>query len=63
MEAIKRATVLDAARALSDRDVTHLDLRDPGRTVLRVGADSWPRLAEALAAERSGPPAPEAPRP
>ena len=55
--AMERAAALD----LGDRDVTHIDLRDPARPVARIGAASRPALALALAAERAGPPAPGAP--
>ena len=54
--AIERAAAMEAAQDLSARDVTHLDLRDPARPVLRLGPAALPEMARILAEERAGPP-------
>ena len=53
--ALERAAALDAAQDLVGRDVTHLDLRDPARPVLRLGPGARAEMARILAAERAGP--------
>jgi cell division protein FtsQ len=57
--ALERAAALEAAEDLTGRDVTHLDLRDPGRPVVRLGQAAKLEMARALEAERSGGPAEE----
>lgn len=39
-DALRRVMALDAAEALLERDVTHVDLRDPARPVLRLGVEA-----------------------
>ena len=55
--ALERAAALEAAQDLTGRDLTHLDLRDPDRTVLRLEPRSMAEMAARLADERAGPPA------
>ena len=54
--AFERAAALEAAEDLTGRDLTHLDLRDPSRPVLRLGRAATAQMARVLAAERAGEP-------
>lgn len=53
--ALERAAALEAAEDLTGRAVTHLDLRDPTRPVVRLARTAEAEMARVLAEERAGP--------